>query len=715
MADLIGQVINQRYRVDESLGSSGMADVYKVWDIQRETYRAMKHLREDITRDAAFLNRFKRETKQLERLLHPNIVRFHGLEESGGQIFMLMDFVDRITLRKALMQADGVPFTAPEIWEIMQPICSALQYAHQMRIIHGGLKPVNIMIENSGWVQVAEFGISRHTLGGGTYNLADKESKAYMAPEQNLGEDPTPQTDIYALGLVLFELLTGGERPFTSVMTGKTGSSKDKNQWEKSNSKPVSPRQFNPQLSTSMELVVQKCLAADPTDRYKSTLEFLDALQAALREYTPRSSPTEEAKSASAPPESVDIKKSEPFRAPKPVNKVLLFVVSILAIVLVVTGLILRSFFFGSPNNPTKQSQGLLASEPLVTPIPANIMPTSISTAVPTLPLEPQATAEITRNPDDISPLILESNGSANTNNAGLATTRNGWIYYRNDSDNGKIYRESFDGTKKEPLNNDNSYNIIVDGDWVYYRNDSNAGRVYRVPVAGGESQKLNDEFSGYINVAEGWIFYQNHTGGDTIYRMRLDGSEHEKLTVGESAFIQVFNDWVYFVNNSDGHKIYRMRLDGSEMKKISDDFSSGITITSDKIFYITRNLVFNSANNSSSTDMTTINRMELDGSQKETLITIKGGSINGYLNVFEDWIYYIPDISFVTDDKGNSINVGGLMYRFNLIDNNRETIFTQGSTFINIAGDWVYFRKGGPGGKIHRMRLDGSNEEIVL
>ncbi|MEI8131595.1 MAG: DUF5050 domain-containing protein [Leptolinea sp.] len=718
MEKLVGRVLNERYQIEEALGSSEMADIYRAVDIHRSTNILLKHLKENYSKDPVFLQSFKQEANQLKLLLHPNIVRFHGLEEAGNQVFMLIDFVEGITLRKAILSANAIPFTTPEIMEIMQPVCIALHYAHQMGIVHGDLKPANIIIEKSGWVQVTNFGLALQAAGATTPTIASLGTSAYKAPEQVKGLDPTPQTDIYALGLVLFEMLTGGERPFTRGVAAGTGSTKENIRREQVNLKPVSPRRFNPQISEHLERVTLKCLEKEPGSRFSSTLELLEALQ--TPQYVRVTPATTVPKVKPTQPAAETSTEIDSFPAPgakwKP--NLNLYLAGGALIIFLLLIILIRPFAVIKPENSPIQATQISGTIPEIqnTPIPEP----SISIGAPATQANsgstPQATVAATSNPSAIPDSALEENrnGTGNSNNSGLAAIQGDWIYYRNDSDGGKIYRINLDGSKKEQLNSDNSYNITVSGDWVFYRNDSDAGKLYRIPVNGGERKKLNEEFSAYIFPAGEWIYYQNHTGGDTIHRVRMDGSGREKLTDGQSSFISVYKDRVYFVNDSDGHKIYRMQLDGSIKEKITDDFCSHLNVFGDRLYYITRNLIFDPRNSSWSTESTTINRMQLDGSGKEVLSTTKNGSINGYINVLGDQLFFIPEISYFSDKNSNNVNIGGLMYRVRLGESKRETINESGCNSINIVGDWIYYRKGGLGGKIFRMHLDGSGKESI-
>ena len=173
MADILGSIILNRYRVDEFVGKGGMADVYKVWDNQRAADLAMKVLHADLAEDKVFLRRFKREAQTLSKLQHPNIVRFYGLEQTDDFSFILMDYIDGVTLRTEMDCAKSA-FTLERVLEIMKPVCSALHYAHVQGIVHCDIKPANIMLHKNGWVLLSDFGIARMTesaaaiIGAGT-------------------------------------------------------------------------------------------------------------------------------------------------------------------------------------------------------------------------------------------------------------------------------------------------------------------------------------------------------------------------------------------------------------------------------------------------------------------------------------------------------------------------------------------------------------------
>jgi serine/threonine protein kinase/Tol biopolymer transport system component len=281
MTELIGQVLGDRYRIEAFLGHGGMADVYKVRDLQRAAFLAMKILHTDLAKDQAFLQHFVQEAHTLERLQHPNIVRFYGLEKADNLAFILMDFIDGITLRREIHLFKN-SLRPLRILEVMQSVCAALYYAHQMGMLHCDIKPGNIITHRNGTVFLTDFGIARAT-GTGSLSLAGTGTPAYMAPEQFEGKPPSQASDIYSLGVVTFEMLTAGQRPFSGDSARTNGDTAHRVIWEKQHLQAPSPRMFNPEITPEMEAVVMCCLQRDPRLRFRTALDLLHALETAMR------------------------------------------------------------------------------------------------------------------------------------------------------------------------------------------------------------------------------------------------------------------------------------------------------------------------------------------------------------------------------------------------------------------------------------------------
>ena len=277
MENLIGKTLSHRYRIDEFLGQGGMAEVYKAWDHQRATILALKLLREDLANDRIFLRRFQREAQTLARLQHPNIVRLFGIETDDLTVFMLMDYIDGTNLQTEIFRANGHMLSLAFINQVMGSVCSALHYAHQHRMVHCDIKPGNIMINRHGIVLLTDFGIARMT-DTATSTMVGFGTPAYMAPELIRGMDPTPQSDIYSLGVVLYEMSTGGERPFTGDRAQTTGPTSEKVRWEHLNLVPPPPRQYNPKISSELDEAILRCLAKDPKMRFDSALDLLNCM-----------------------------------------------------------------------------------------------------------------------------------------------------------------------------------------------------------------------------------------------------------------------------------------------------------------------------------------------------------------------------------------------------------------------------------------------------
>lgn len=293
MIDITGQTLLNQYHVHGLVGRGGMADVYKVWDSKRGTYLALKLLHENLAHDVVFIRRFSREAQTLNKLQHPNIVRYYGLEQEDMLAFMLMDFVEGDTLKTEIFRFREHGFSIPQILEIMKPVCSALYFAHRSDTVHCDVKPANIMINERGSVFVTDFGIARMT-DTTTVSLSGAGTPAYMAPEQIQGRKPIPQTDIYALGIVLFEMITGGERPFIGERARFTASTAEKVRWEHTNVPPPSLSIYRPDASPELEQIVFRCLEKEPSNRYDNTMALYNDLASVASVSTGQTTPSDQ-------------------------------------------------------------------------------------------------------------------------------------------------------------------------------------------------------------------------------------------------------------------------------------------------------------------------------------------------------------------------------------------------------------------------------------
>jgi len=274
MSGLIGKVILDRYRVEEFIASGGMGAIYRVWDLKRNTSLAMKVLHNDMLEDPSIFKSFQREAIALKKLSHPNIVQFYGLFQTEEFAFILEQYVDGPSL-SILLRANPGGLSLTDALVFMQAVCSALGYAHSEGVVHCDIKPANVMIDRGGQIYLADFGIARHAEST-TTTFAGAGTPAYMAPEQIRAEKVFAATDVYSLGVMLFELVTG-QRPFRGdeLLQNNTGNTTgERIRYAHLNLTPPDPRAINPEISPALSKIILKCLSKNPLDRYSSAAEL---------------------------------------------------------------------------------------------------------------------------------------------------------------------------------------------------------------------------------------------------------------------------------------------------------------------------------------------------------------------------------------------------------------------------------------------------------
>lgn len=282
-SNLIGQILFNQYRVDAFVASGGMGTVYRVRDLKRNVPLAMKVLHAELAEDPSVFKSFQREARALQKLTHPNIVSFYGLYQTSDVFCLFERFVDGPTLKQLLAQQPGRRLAVGEALIYLKALCAGLGYAHANGVVHCDMKPGNVMIDRGGNIYLADFGIARHAEST-TTTLATVGTAAYMAPEQIRGEMVSPATDIYALGIMLFEMLTG-QRPFRGNETGteKSGiTANERIRYAHLNLQPPDPRTLNPDIPEQLAQVILKAMSKDPSSRFQNAQEmFLAAGQSA--------------------------------------------------------------------------------------------------------------------------------------------------------------------------------------------------------------------------------------------------------------------------------------------------------------------------------------------------------------------------------------------------------------------------------------------------
>src|ERR1700742_3055911 len=265
------QHLSDRYELGEILGFGGMSEVHLAGDVRLHRDVAVKVLRADLARDPSFYLRFRREAQNAAALNHPSIVAVYDTGEAetptGPLPYIVMEYVNGVTLRD-IVHTDG-PLPAHRAIEIIADACQALNFSHQNGIIHRDVKPANIMISTTNAVKVMDFGIARAIADSGnsvTQTAAVIGTAQYLSPEQARGDSVDARSDVYSLGCVLYEILTG-EPPFT-------GDSPVAVAYQHVREDPVPPSQRHNDISPDLDAVVLKALAKNPDNRYQSAAEM---------------------------------------------------------------------------------------------------------------------------------------------------------------------------------------------------------------------------------------------------------------------------------------------------------------------------------------------------------------------------------------------------------------------------------------------------------
>ncbi|MCK6577682.1 MAG: protein kinase [Anaerolineae bacterium] len=283
-------ILNGRYRLIAQQGSGGMAVIYKAIDQMLGRQVAIKILRPSLTADPSFLARFRNEARSVANLQHPNIVTVYDVGQDGPTHYIVMEFVDGSDLKKAIKTEGALPIIRAIKLGIQ--LCAGIGFAHRAGLVHADVKPQNILVTRDDMVKVTDFGIAQAltTSQPGERQAVVWGSPHYFAPEQARGERPTPASDVYSIGIVLFELLTG-RLPFSG-----------QNQQELAMAHIRDPiplaTDHNPAVPESLARIVYKTMSKEPEQRYR----MADQLKSILEGLIERGGAEQLSSSLSAPP-----------------------------------------------------------------------------------------------------------------------------------------------------------------------------------------------------------------------------------------------------------------------------------------------------------------------------------------------------------------------------------------------------------------------------
>src|SRR5579859_4393290 len=268
---LPGAVLGQRYEILQVLGRGGMGAVYKARDREVNRIIALKVIRPDLAGNSSIIDRFKQELVLSHQVTHRNVVRIYDLGEADGVKFITMEYIEGGDLRSLIKERKAFP--PGEAVEIMLQICRALEAAHTVGVIHRDLKPQNVMRDNQGRVVVMDFGLARLMESNGmTQTGALVGTMEYMSPEQALGSQLDQRSDLFTLGLIFYELLTG-KMPFAadSALASLI---------KRTQERAAAVTQHDKNIPAVLANIVAKCMERDPKLRYQSCTELLNDLEA---------------------------------------------------------------------------------------------------------------------------------------------------------------------------------------------------------------------------------------------------------------------------------------------------------------------------------------------------------------------------------------------------------------------------------------------------
>lgn len=266
-----GALLNDRYQLLEQLGTGGMAYVYRARDVVLDRYVAIKVLRKDYSDNDEFQSQFRLEARSAANLSHPNIVTVHDFGFADGLLYIVMEHIPGKDLKQLIRERgrfsiqDGIP--------LIVQACKGIGYAHRAGLVHCDIKPHNMLVSKDGRLKVTDFGIARAlaTISPGEKSDVVWGSPLYFAPEQAAGETPTPASDVYSLGVVLYELLSG-TTPFTA-------STADELARLHISARPIPISEYIPDVPSALEEIVMKVLSKEPSARYRTADQLGRVLQ----------------------------------------------------------------------------------------------------------------------------------------------------------------------------------------------------------------------------------------------------------------------------------------------------------------------------------------------------------------------------------------------------------------------------------------------------
>ena len=520
-----------RYHILEKLGEGGMAVVYKAYDTQLERDVALKVLQSTQGTNEKFIKRFKLEAKALAKLNHPNIVKILDYGEQDGLPYLVMEYVSGKTLKHLV----GKPMNYRQAAGLLAPIADALAYAHEHKILHRDVKPSNILIREDGTPLLSDFGIAKILELDETLDLTGTGigmgTPEYMAPEVGLNKSIDQQIDIYSLGVVMFELVTGrkpyqADTPLAVLL--------------KSTNDPLPrPKEYVKDLPANVESVILKALAKKPENRFHNMIAFAGILEKIAHEGMV----------------SVGKVIGKPYKSGQ---HLLILITVLISLSLLVIGMltILKPSLKGQ--------QGIIQTSPLTA--------TTISTMI-------------------LSPEIKITQTSVLTSQTQKMEYEGQLIFESSRDGNYEIYLINADGTGVKNLTSnsfhDKNPSWSPDGNHIVF--DSNRDGDFQIYVMNSDGSELTRLTSSGVNTTPSWspdgsrIAFASYRDGGymSLYVMNADGTNQRKLTDNLSDHWQPAwspdSQYIAFSSNSPSpgdnpYSIYIIHVDGSDITQVTTD-----------------------------------------------------------------------------------------------------------------------------------------------
>lgn len=576
MEDLTGKQLGP-YRVVAPLGEGGMAAVYKAYQAGMDRYVALKILPRQLAGDPQFVGRFTQEARMIARLQHPHILPVHDFGDADGYTYIVMPLVETGTLTDLLT---GQPLPAKQIRSLISQIGDALDYAHSLGIIHRDVKPSNVLVDSRGNCLLTDFGIAKMVEGTAQFTTTGGVlgTPAYMSPEQGTGEKVDGRSDIYSLGVILYEMATGrvpfkAETPIAVMI-------------KHIHDPLLPPSSFNPSVPEALERIILKCLAKRPEDRYATAGEMVRALQAALPETTPGAAApglentrmpdaatrSKEAITAASPAGAATAQKKAPdllSAMPVEARPIPVWVWAAGGLLLVAVGVGIAALV-GQPSADgvtgaatATESRSIVVAEPSDTPEPTSTLAPPTDTPTPSIIPGPSPTP---------TPI-----GGGNGRIA-FSSNREG---------NFDIYVMNVDGSEPVRLAQTTSNNFppawSPDGTRLVYTSDRDGNvEIYVMNADGSGQTRLtnspgNDQFPAWSPDGRLIAFQSDRNGSFDIYVLNIGNASGNEVNLTNAPSNERFPEWspdgrqiAFSSDRDDGFDIYTMHSDGTNVIRLT-------------------------------------------------------------------------------------------------------------------------------------------------